>query len=145
MRAIVGYEALLRWDHPVRGSISPADFIPIAEDCGLIEEIGAWVLRTATMEAATWPEHVRVAVNVSPIQFANPVLPAVVTSALAQSGIAPARLELEITEGVFLDESASSDKMFSSLKGLGVPVGARRFRHRLFVVRLLAHRAVRQD
>ncbi|MDG5488602.1 EAL domain-containing protein [Sphingomonas sp. BGYR3] len=117
---IVGYEALIRWDHPVRGPVSPAEFIPIAEDCGLIEEIGSWVLRTATIEAATWPDHVRVAVNVSPIQFANPALPSTVTSALARSGIAPARLELEITEGVFLTENAATERMFTSLKGLGV-------------------------
>ena len=117
---IVGYEALIRWEHPTRGAISPAEFVPVAEDCGLIEAIGEWVLRTATMEAARWPEGVRVAVNVSPIQFANPALPAIVTSALAKSGIAPARLELEITEGVFLDESASSDQMFKSLKAIGV-------------------------
>ena len=117
---IVGYEALLRWDHPVRGSVSPAMFIPVAEECGLIEQIGEWVLRTACHDAARWPHNVRVAVNVSPIQFANPKLPAIVTSALAASGIAPQRLELEITEGVFLDESASSERMFRALKGLGV-------------------------
>ena len=117
---IVGYEALLRWDHPVRGSVSPAMFIPVAEECGLIEQIGEWVLRTACHAAARWPRGVRVAVNVSPIQFANPKLPAIVTSALAASGIAPQRLELEITEGVFLDESVSSERMFRALKGLGV-------------------------
>jgi diguanylate cyclase (GGDEF)-like protein len=117
---IVGYEALLRWNHPTRGAISPADFIPVAEDCGLIEPIGEWVMRTACAAAAGWPASVRVAVNVSPIQFANPALPGLVTSALARSGIAPARLELEITEGVFLDETAAAEKMFESLKALGV-------------------------
>ena len=117
---IVGYEALIRWNHPTRGLVSPADFIPVAEECGLIEAIGEWVLRTACIEAARWPDTIRVAVNVSPIQFANPVLPALVTSALAQSGIAPGRLELEITEGVFLDETASSEQMFKALKGVGV-------------------------
>ena len=117
---IVGYEALLRWNHPTRGAVSPADFIPVAEECGLIESIGEWVLRTACAEAVNWPEGVRVAVNVSPIQFANPALPAIVTSALAASGLAPGRLELEITEGVFLNESASSDQMFKALKGIGV-------------------------
>ena len=118
---IVGYEALLRWDHPTRGAISPAEFIPVAEECGLIEIIGEWVLRTACLEAATWPDHVRVAVNVSPIQFANPALPAIVTNALAKAGITPARLELEITEGVFLNnEGASAEAMFKSLKGIGV-------------------------
>ncbi len=117
---IVGYEALIRWNHPTRGAISPADFIPVAEDCGLIEPIGEWVMRTACMAAAQWPDGVRVAVNVSPIQFANPVLPGLVTSALARSGLAPARLELEITEGVFLDESSAAEKMFENLKRVGV-------------------------
>jgi diguanylate cyclase (GGDEF)-like protein len=117
---ITGYEALIRWDHPTRGAISPADFIPVAEECGLIEALGEWVLRTACADAAGWPGDVRVAVNVSPIQFANPALPALVTSALANSGLGPHRLELEITEGVFLDETGSSDQMFKSLKGLGV-------------------------
>ena len=117
---IVGYEALIRWQHPTRGPISPADFIPVAEDCGMIEAIGEWVLRTACAEAAAWPRAVRVAVNVSPIQFANPRLPSLVASALASAGLPPARLELEITEGVFLDESSSSDAMFAALKGLGI-------------------------
>jgi diguanylate cyclase (GGDEF)-like protein len=118
--SIVGYEALLRWDHPIRGAVSPAEFVPIAEECGLIEALGTWVLRTATAEAARWPGGVRVAVNVSPIQFANAALPAIVTSAIASAGLAPDRLELEITEGVFLDESYSSDQMFRALKGIGV-------------------------
>jgi diguanylate cyclase (GGDEF)-like protein len=117
---IVGYEALIRWDHPTRGLISPAEFIPVAEECGLIEPIGEWVLRTACRDAVTWPGDVRVAVNVSPIQFANPALPSLVTSALARAGLPPRRLELEITEGVFLDETSSSDAMFASLKGIGV-------------------------
>jgi len=117
---IVGYEALLRWEHPVRGLISPAEFIPIAEDCGLIESIGEWALRTACLDAATWPRDVRVGVNVSPIQFANPALPTLVTSALAKAGIAASRLELEITEGVFLEGSAQTDQMFKALKGIGI-------------------------
>ncbi len=117
---IVGYEALIRWEHPTRGAISPADFIPVAEECGLIESIGEWVLRTACIDAAKWPAHVRVGVNVSPVQFANPAFPAIVTNALAKSGIDARRLELEITEGVFLAESASTDQMFKSLKGIGV-------------------------
>ncbi len=117
---ISGYEALLRWNHPTQGAISPADFVPVAEECGLIESIGEWALRTATLEAANWPGRVRVAVNVSPIQFASPAFPALVTNALARSGLAPGRLELEITEGVFLDETVQSDKQFKALKGLGV-------------------------
>ncbi|MDB5698862.1 MAG: diguanylate cyclase [Alphaproteobacteria bacterium] len=117
---IVGYEALLRWNHPTRGLVSPADFIPVAEDCGLIEEIGEWVLRTACTEAALWPGGVRVGVNVSPIQFANPGLPALLVNAIANAGIEPGRLELEITEGVFLHESAATDRMFAQLKSIGV-------------------------
>ena len=117
---ISGYEALLRWNHPVRGPISPADFIPVAEESGLISAIGEWVLRTACDTAAGWPGSVRVAVNVSPIQFASPAFPALVANALARSGLAPGRLELEITEGVFLDETVESDKQFKALKALGV-------------------------
>jgi EAL domain-containing protein (putative c-di-GMP-specific phosphodiesterase class I) len=117
---IVGFEALLRWQHPTRGLVSPSEFIPVAEECGLIETIGEWVLRTACMEAAEWPHDIRVAVNVSPIQFANPALSTIVTSALATSGIKPDRLELEITEGVFVDESPATEQMFKALKGCGV-------------------------
>lgn len=117
---ITGYEALLRWQHPVRGAISPTLFVPIAEESGLIGPIGEWVLRTACRDAAQWAEGVRVAVNVSPIQFANPGLPSVVMNALAASGLAPQRLELEITESVFLNDDDGTDSMFSRLKGLGV-------------------------
>ena len=117
---IVGYEALLRWNHPTRGPISPADFIPVAEECGMIEALGEWVLRTACDEVVRWPRAVRIAVNVSPIQFANPAFPALVTSALAHSGLPADRLELEITEGVFLDESGATDAMFKALKAIGV-------------------------
>ena len=121
---IVGYEALVRWDHPSRGAVSPSEFIPVAEECGLIGAIGEWVMRTACLEAARWPtvegRDVRVAVNVSPIQFADASLPALVTSALARSGLKPGALELEITEGVFLDEKTNSDAMFRALKNLGV-------------------------
>ncbi|ANI77592.1 MULTISPECIES: EAL domain-containing protein [Sphingobium] len=117
---ITGYEALLRWNHPVRGAISPAIFVPIAEDTGLIGPIGDWVLRTACRDAALWADDIRVAVNVSPIQFANPGLPATVMSALAASQLAPERLELEITESVFLNDDDGTDSMFARLKGIGV-------------------------
>ncbi|MFM6950947.1 MAG: EAL domain-containing protein [Novosphingobium sp.] len=117
---IVGFEALLRWNHPVHGLISPARFIPIAEDIGLIAQIGEWALRTACMNLARWPETVRVAVNVSPLQFANPALPAVITSALASAQVKPDRLELEITESVFLNEDEGIEKMFVALKRIGV-------------------------
>jgi diguanylate cyclase (GGDEF)-like protein len=117
---ITGFESLIRWHHPTRGPISPAAFIPIAEDAGLIGAIGEWVLRTACADAAQWPEGTRVAVNVSPIQFANPGLPQIVMSALANGGIAPACLELEITESVFLSDRDNTDSTFAQLKGLGV-------------------------
>ena len=117
---ITGYEALLRWQHPTRGAVSPADFIPVAEDSGLIGPIGEWVLRTACAQAASWPQAVRLAVNVSPVQFGKPAFPAVVASALAASGLVPDRLELEITEGVFLAGSDKTDATFGALKGLGV-------------------------
>ncbi|MDE2301612.1 MAG: EAL domain-containing protein [Sphingomonadales bacterium] len=117
---VASVEALLRWEHPVQGPVSPAVFIPIAEGADLIEPIGEWTLRRACMEAAAWPAPIRVAVNVSPIQFANPALPTIVISALAQSGLAPDRLELEITEGVFLGESSATDAQFAALKAIGV-------------------------
>ena len=117
---IVGYEALLRWDHPARGPISPAEFVPVAEECGLIEQLGEWALRTACHEAAGWPGGTRVAVNISPIQFANPRLPLLVASILAEAGLAPERLELEITESVFLEDGARADAMFAQLKALRV-------------------------
>ena len=117
---IVGCEALMRWHHDVYGAISPAEFIPIAEECGLIEKLGEWALRTAVAEAVTWPSNVRVAVNVSAIQFANPKFPALVSNALVASGLDSDRLELEITESVFLTNSVGSGKTFRSLKALGV-------------------------
>ncbi|MDP3905741.1 EAL domain-containing protein [Novosphingobium sp.] len=117
---ITGFEALLRWDHPTRGRMSPAKFIPIAEDTGLIAQIGEWALRTACHDLASWPDSVRVAVNVSPLQFANPALPAIITSALASAQVDPARLELEITESVFLNDDAVTDAMFKALKRVGV-------------------------
>jgi diguanylate cyclase (GGDEF)-like protein len=117
---IIGFEALVRWMHPTRGPISPTIFIPLAEEIGLIPAIGEWVIRTACMEAAQWPDPIRVAVNLSPLQFANPSLPAVVLSALAAAGLPPHRLELEITEGVFLNDSTATEEMFARLSGLGV-------------------------
>jgi diguanylate cyclase (GGDEF)-like protein len=117
---VVAFEALARWDHPVRGLVSPTSFIPIAEELGLIAQIGEWVLRNACMEAAKWPASVRVAVNISPIQFANPALPGIVLNALAAAQLAPDRLELEITEGVFLNGGEATDAMFAKLKAIGV-------------------------
>ncbi len=117
---MTGFEALIRWTHPTRGPLSPAKFIPIAEDAGLIAPIGEWALRTACHDMAKWPDSVRVAVNVSPLQFANPALPAIVTSALAEAQIHPSRLELEITESVFLNDDEGTDAMFAALKRVGV-------------------------
>ncbi len=117
---VTGYEALLRWTHPERGPISPTIFIPIAEDSGLIAQLGEWVLRTACRDASQWQDGVRVAVNVSPTQFANPGFPSTVVNALASAQLAPERLELEITESVFLSDDADTDAMFTRLKSLGV-------------------------
>ncbi|MDB5682478.1 MAG: hypothetical protein JWM75_176, partial [Sphingomonas bacterium] len=118
--SVVGFEALARWNHPVRGPVSPSSFIPIAEEIGLIPQIGAWVIRTACAEAARWPGDIKVAVNISPIHFANPQLPATIVSALAHSNLAASRLELEITEGVFLNDDAATEAMFARLKAIGV-------------------------
>ncbi|OHD04814.1 EAL domain-containing protein [Sphingopyxis sp. RIFCSPHIGHO2_12_FULL_65_19] len=117
---VTGVEALVRWTHRERGRISPGVFIPIAEEANLIWPLGEWVLRKACEDAARWPGDMRVAVNVSPIQFANPDLPKVVANALAATGLAPDRLELEITESVFLADSAETSRMFDALKNLGV-------------------------
>ena len=117
---ISGFEALVRWQHPTRGPISPAKFVPLAEEAGLIRDIGEWVLRTSLEEAAHWPDHVRVAVNLSPLQFNDPNVATIVGKHLRETGVRSERLELEITEGVFLAEGASTDDTFAKLKALGV-------------------------
>ncbi|WP_114226506.1 MULTISPECIES: putative bifunctional diguanylate cyclase/phosphodiesterase [Sphingomonas] len=117
---VAGFEALVRWSHPIRGSISPAKFIPLAEECGMIGPIGAWVLRTAIAEATNWPENVRIAINLSPIQFNDPQIVETVAEALRDTGCAPNRVELEITEGVFLADSDATEETFARLKRLGV-------------------------
>jgi diguanylate cyclase (GGDEF)-like protein/PAS domain S-box-containing protein len=117
---ICGFEALLRWHHPVKGWIPPDRFIGAAEDTGMIAQLGEWALRTACNDLAEMPGNVRIAVNVSALQFANPQLPALVTSAIAQAGIRPDQLELEITESVFLSDDAGTDAMFKALKRVGV-------------------------
>ncbi|MEZ5743831.1 MAG: EAL domain-containing protein [Sphingomonadaceae bacterium] len=116
----IGAETLIRWNHPKDGNISPAVFIPIAEESSLICRIGEWVLRNACQDAANWPQGLRLAVNVSPVQFAEESLPGIVASALASSGLDPDRLELEITESVFVREGNGTDAMFKALKALGV-------------------------
>lgn len=117
---VTGFEALMRWNHPERGPISPALFIPIAEEANLINALGEWAINRACDQASQWPGKARVAVNVSPIQFANEGLPDFVAAALARTGLAPDRLELEVTEGVFLEEYDKNGDMFDHLKKLGV-------------------------
>ena len=119
---ISGFESLLRWRHPEKGMISPAEFIPVAEDIGLITSIGEWVLREACNEAAKWPDQVKVAVNLSPVQFRSRHLVQVVISALANSGLSPKRLELEITESVFLAETEANLAILHQLRELGVAI-----------------------
>jgi len=119
---IAGCEALLRWRHPVRGMVSPADFVPVAEETGLIEEIGQWVLRTACAEAATWPADIRIAVNVSPIQFRSGTLALKVASILAETGLDPRRLELEITEAVLIADDDAAFATLHQLRALGVHI-----------------------
>ena len=117
-----GFEALLRWQHPTRGLVPPSDFIECAEQWGLIGRIGEWVLNEACRTAATWPSHLTVAVNLSPNQFASGDLVEQVRWALASSGLAPARLELEITEGLLLHDSAKTLEQLAALKALGVKI-----------------------
>ncbi|APO79245.1 GGDEF/EAL domain-containing protein (plasmid) [Rhizobium etli 8C-3] len=119
---IVGFEALLRWHHPERGLVSPAEFISLAEETGLIVPLGEWVLRQACKDAASWPGHVRVAVNLSPVQFRSPSLAHTIISALADSGLSAVRLELEITESVLLTDSEAALATLHHIKGLGVRI-----------------------
>src|SRR3954452_15941753 len=118
--AVTGFEALIRWEHPERGPISPVEFIPLAEEVGLINEIGEWVLRTACAEAATWPEAISVAVNLSPVQFKSPALPTLIRMILSDTSLPAKRLEIEITEGVFLSNDDHVHEMIASLKAIGV-------------------------
>ncbi len=120
--SISGFEALLRWWHPTRGSISPAEFVPIAEESGLIHRIGEWVLRTACAEAATWPSDCGLSVNVSPVQFRNEGLALTIASALAQSGLPARRLELEITEAVLMRDDETALAILKQLQQLGVRI-----------------------
>ncbi|RTL49185.1 MAG: EAL domain-containing protein [Bradyrhizobiaceae bacterium] len=119
---IVAFESLLRWKHPQKGMISPADFIPVAEDIGLIVPIGEWVLREACMQAAKWPSDIRVAVNLSPVQFRSRNLVLLVIAALGQSGLAASRLELEITESLFLADTEANISTLHQLRELGVRI-----------------------
>ena len=118
--AVTGFEALLRWSHPVLGEVPPLKFIPIAEETGLIIPIGAWVIAQACRQAAAWPPQVRVAINLSSRQFDDPALPSVVSEALASNRLDPDRIELEITESLFLNEKPGTIEMLAALKAQGI-------------------------
>jgi diguanylate cyclase (GGDEF)-like protein len=119
---IVGLEALLRWNHPVRGLVSPLDFIPVAEETGMIVAIGEWALRTACFEAENWPAGIIVAVNLSPVQFRHGDLVTTVQAALAASGLRPDRLELEITESVLMRDTEGTLTALHQLRALGISI-----------------------
>jgi diguanylate cyclase (GGDEF)-like protein len=119
---IVGCEALARWKHAERGFVSPADFIPVAEQSGLIDDLGEYVLRKACKEAVGWPDHVKLAVNVSPVQFKSGLLALRVVSALAETGLSARRLELEITEAVLIGDDEAALKILHELRAIGVRV-----------------------
>src|SRR4051794_26244770 len=119
---ICSFEALLRWNHPTRGGVSPTEFIPVAEDTGLIVQIGAWVVREACAQAARWPRHIRVAVNASAVQFHRGALHETIVLALGETGLAPARLEIEITESIFLEGGDTTLRLLHSLRSLGVRI-----------------------
>ena len=121
-RAIVGFEVLVRWRHPDGRLVSPAEFIPIAEETGLILRLGAWVLRHACEEAAGWPHHQKIAVNLSPVQFKHGDVVALVADALDRSGLEPGRLELEVTESVIRHETQATLATLQRLKALGVHI-----------------------
>ncbi|CAO4165027.1 bifunctional diguanylate cyclase/phosphodiesterase [Methylorubrum populi] len=121
-RAVRGFEALLRWEHPVRGPVSPSEFIPLAEETGLITQLGAWALNEACGEAAAWPGDLRVAVNVSAVQFLKTGLEQTVMRALAASGLPAERLELEITESVLMQDSDSVIECLHRLRSMGVRI-----------------------
>jgi len=119
---MIGFEVLARWQCPKRGMVSPSTFIPIAEENGLIIPLGEWVLRAACCEAASWPQPLTIAVNISPIQFHHGDLPRLVHSILLETGLAPSRLELEITEGVFINDFSHAVSILRRLKSLGVQI-----------------------
>ncbi len=121
-RQVTGFEALIRWNHPERGLVLPADFVPLCEEIGLINPIGDWVLRQACAEAVGWPEHFRVAVNLSATQLKNTGLVQTVAQALAASGLHPSRLELEITESVLLQENEATLVTLHQIQALGVRI-----------------------
>jgi diguanylate cyclase (GGDEF)-like protein len=121
-KRVTAFEALMRWHHKDRGAVPPVEFIPVAEDMGLIVQLGEWALRQACMEAVGWPDDIRVSVNLSPLQFAKGNLVSTVVSALAASGLAASRLELEITESVLLEKSERNIAILTQMRELGVRI-----------------------
>jgi diguanylate cyclase (GGDEF)-like protein len=119
---ISGFEALLRWHHPERGMVPPMEFIPVAEEIGLVGAIGAWVLKRACVEAATWPDEIQIAVNLSPAQFKHRAIVLDVVAALGASGLPPSRLEVEITETVLLQDTEATIEILDELRNLGVRI-----------------------
>jgi diguanylate cyclase (GGDEF)-like protein len=119
-RKLVGFEALVRWNHPTRGRVSPVDFIPVAEELGLICELGDWIINEACRTAATWPDGISIAVNVSARQFMNHDLYSVVTQALLKNGLAPARLEIEITESALMESSGEIESTLQRFRHQGI-------------------------
>jgi predicted signal transduction protein with EAL and GGDEF domain len=119
-QALVGFEALIRWHHPTRGIVPPNDFIPLAEETGLIMELGEWVIEEACRAAAMWPEHISVAINVSAKQLIFPALPNTISEAIRKHRLQANRLELEVTESVFLGDSANAIDVLKRLRALGV-------------------------
>jgi diguanylate cyclase (GGDEF)-like protein/PAS domain S-box-containing protein len=119
---IIGFEALARWQHPTRGVISPGVFIPLAEDTGMIVQIGEWILREACRQAAAWGRPLQIAINLSPVQFRHGDLPGLVHTILLETGLAPRRLELEVTESVLIDDFSRAVSILRRLKALGVRV-----------------------
>jgi EAL domain-containing protein (putative c-di-GMP-specific phosphodiesterase class I) len=121
-QSLVGFEALIRWHHPIRGIVPPNEFIPLAEETGLIMALGDWVIEEACRAASTWPEHISVAVNLSARQLVLPALPATVNSALSKYRVQANRLELEVTETVFLEDTAGSLDVLKRLRALGIGI-----------------------
>jgi predicted signal transduction protein with EAL and GGDEF domain len=119
---IIGFEALVRWHHPHRGTIPPGVFIPLAEESGLIVSMGEWIMREACRQAASWPNPLQIAINLSPVQFRHGDLPALVHSVLLETGLSPSRLELEITEGVLIDDFSRAVSILRRLKALGTRI-----------------------
>jgi EAL domain-containing protein (putative c-di-GMP-specific phosphodiesterase class I) len=121
-RELTSFEALVRWNHPTLGLLNPSEFIPLAEEVGLIQSVSAWVLGEACKQAMQWPSHICIAVNLSPVQFLSPGLFDHVRSVLAKTGLHPQRLELEITESLLMGDSALVGSTLLALKSLGVRI-----------------------